>query len=473
MSRGPALFWFRRDLRLADNRALLAALESAGVSGVVPFFCADETLLRGAGPTRVGFLAETLASLDSLLGGALVVRYGDPRVVLPALVNELGVTEVFATEEFTPAARDRDARVAQLLGDVPLRLIDSPYIVRPGSVFSQSHEPYKVFTPFRRVWDTFEIPEPLAPPSTPQWVSASTESLARMVELAGRAWPEYFGDIVELAPAPTPAAGERAAAQMLAEFAPRVDQYGTDRNIPSVPGTSQLSPHLRFGSIHPRQVVHSVLGDSDDRRVFVSEIAWREFYADVLFHHPHSSYDVLQPTMNHLPVDTDAKARERFRAWARGETGYPLVDAGMRQLLDTGWMHNRVRMVAASFLVKHLHLDWRWGAKWFMWRLLDGDVASNQHGWQWAAGTGTDAAPYHRVFNPTLQAERFDPDGAFVHQFIPELSGVAAPQCLQPGGGDGLLAPPNYVRPIIDAKTERDEALRRFALARETAANRG
>ena len=177
--------------------------------------------------------------------------------------------------------------------------------------------------------------------------------------------------------------------------------------------------------------------------------------------------------MNHLPVDTDAKARERFRAWARGETGYPLVDAGMRQLLDTGWMHNRVRMVAASFLVKHLHLDWRWGAKWFMWRLLDGDVASNQHGWQWAAGTGTDAAPYHRVFNPTLQAERFDPDGAFVHQFIPELSGVAAPQCLQPGGGDGLLAPPNYVRPIIDAKTERDEALRRFALARETAANRG
>jgi len=173
--------------------------------------------------------------------------------------------------------------------------------------------------------------------------------------------------------------------------------------------------------------------------------------------------------MDRLRVDTDSAAVDRFQTWARGETGYPLVDAGMRQLLAEGWMHNRVRMVTASFLVKHLHLDWRWGAKWFMWRLIDGDVASNQHGWQWTAGTGTDASPFYRVFNPTLQAERFDPQGRYVQQYVEELRTVAAPGCLQPGGGEGLLAPLDYPRPMIDAATERDEALVRLAEVKSTA----
>ena len=174
----------------------------------------------------------------------------------------------------------------------------------------------------------------------------------------------------------------------------------------------------------------------------------------------------LRPAFAAFPWRNDAT---QLRAWQKGLTGYPVVDAGMRQLLATGWMHNRVRMVAASFLVKHLHLDWRWGARWFMWRLFDGDLASNQHGWQWTAGTGTDAAPYHRIFNPTTQAERFDPRGEYVTTFIPELRGTAAPQCLQPGGGEGLLAPTGYVAPIVEAKAEREEALRRFAEAREMA----
>jgi deoxyribodipyrimidine photo-lyase len=177
----------------------------------------------------------------------------------------------------------------------------------------------------------------------------------------------------------------------------------------------------------------------------------------------------MQPSLEHLRWDTGPEAERRFRTWARGETGYPMVDAGMRQLLEEGWMHNRVRMVCASFLVKHLHLDWRWGAKWFMWRLVDADLASNQHGWQWTAGTGTDAAPFHRIFNPTRQAERFDPEGTYVHRYVVELASTPAPQCLEPGGGSGMLAPVGYPPPMIDASVERDEALLRFRDARQDA----
>jgi deoxyribodipyrimidine photo-lyase len=198
--------------------------------------------------------------------------------------------------------------------------------------------------------------------------------------------------------------------------------------------------------------------------VFASEICWREFYADVLFHNPHSTSQNLQRQFDHLEVDMGVEAIQKFQSWALGKTGFPLVDAGMRQLLTEGWMHNRVRMVAASFLVKHLHIDWRWGARWFMWRLIDGDIASNQHGWQWTAGCGTDAAPFYRVFNPTLQGERFDKDGEYVRRYVPELQEIPAPQCLQPGALGGILTPSDYVDPIVDASVERDEALRRYQL---------
>jgi len=267
------------------------------------------------------------------------------------------------------------------------------------------------------------------------------------------------------APLSVAAAGEQSAAQRLEAFAAQVDAYDDVRNFPALDQTSRLSAYLRFGALHPRQVLDVLGGPTVGRRSFESEICWREFYADVLFHQPDSVRRVVQPSLEHLRVDTDERAVGRFQTWARGETGYPLVDAGMRQLLAEGWMHNRVRMVCASFLVKHLHLDWRWGAKWFMWRLFDGDLASNQHGWQWTAGTGTDASPFVRIFNPTLQAERFDPDGSYVHRFIPELALVPAPHCLRPGGGGGL-SPSNYASPMIDASIERREALVRFGEAR-------
>jgi len=297
---------------------------------------------------------------------------------------------------------------------------------------------------------------------------APSLALDELEDAAGTRRPSYFGDLPD-APAPRlMAAGEEAAFAQLALFRAHLDGYAQGRDVPSRDATSRLSPFVRFGVLHPRQVLAALSGTSPDHQKFVDEIGWREFYADVLFHHPASARQSFQGSMRPLRYDNDAKAQERFRAWALGETGYPLVDAGMRQLLEEGWMHNRVRMVAASFLVKHLHLDWRWGARWFMWRLADGDLASNQHGWQWTAGTGTDAAPFHRIFNPTLQAKRFDPDGVYVKRYVEELRDTPAPDCLEPGGGSSLFNA-RYVAPLVDANEERLEALARFAEARELA----
>jgi deoxyribodipyrimidine photo-lyase len=237
--------------------------------------------------------------------------------------------------------------------------------------------------------------------------------------------------------------GEGAAHDRWDRFLPEgVDDYPDRRNTPGIEGTSGLSPALKWGTIHPRQLLADLDASGAGPKghtVFSSELAWREFYADVLFHQPHTAWRNLNPKMDAMPVDTDAAARERFDRWAAGETGFGIVDAGMRELAATGWMHNRVRMIVASFLVKDLHLPWQWGARWFLEHLIDGDLASNNHGWQWAAGTGTDAAPYFRVFNPHLQQERYDPDGSYVSRW------VSSP-----------------VEPMLDHHAERDEALRRL-----------
>jgi len=467
----PALFWFRRDLRLSDNPALLEAARR-GSGEVAAVFVIDPALTAAVGPARSAYLRDTLAALDESLGGRLIVRVGDPGEQLAALAAEVGAREVVATEDFAPAGRRRDERVRASIeaAGLALRVLDSPYAVRPGSVTTKTGTPCKVFTPFRRVWESFEVPAPVAAPAGVRWLGAESADVDELTRLSGRRRPEYFGDLSDEVPDYDRRVGEAGARETLADFAARVDAYDQLRDRPDLAGTSRLSAHLRFGTLHPRQVLAATRSTSRGAEVFRSEICWREFYADVLWHRPDSTWRVLQPSLEHLRVDRDAAAEERFRRWARGETGYPMVDAGMRQLLREGWMHNRVRMVAASFLVKHLHLDWRWGAQWFLWRLVDGDVASNQHGWQWVAGTGTDAAPFHRVFNPTLQAQRFDPEGSYVRRYVPELREVAAPQCLLPGGGEGLLAPAGYAAPMIDAATERDEALARFAEARDLAA---
>lgn len=457
----PTIMWFRRDLRILDNPALVAAA-AAGDGRVAGVFLIDQTLVAESGPARITFLANALASLDTSMGQRLVIRTGDPIVELKQLVLELGAKQVFVTEEFTPYSMNRDERAALALGEVGATLVrvDSPYLVAPGVIKNLSGEPYKVFGGFRRVWEANTSSLEPTPAPEVEWIEVAGPKESISFSPAKR--PTYFGDTKEAEPSEIPDASEAAAQRIVAEFAKRSSNYADDRDVPSLEGTSKLSPYLRFGIIHPRQILAQVSRDDAGGRTFASEIAWRDFYADVMFNNPSSRYEALQEKMSRLRSDSDETAVARFRAWTRGETGYPLVDAGMRQLLQEGWMHNRVRMVTASFLIKHLHIDWRWGAKWFMVNLLDGDIASNQHGWQWVAGTGTDAAPFHRVFNPTLQAERFDPTGAYIKRYIPELREVAAPECLRPLGGT-LLGGLDYPPPIVDHIAERNEALARLA----------
>ena len=425
--------WFRRDLRLTDHPALLAA--GADGAEVVPAFVVDPAF-ADAGAPRLAYLHDCLSALDADLrerwGAGLVVRHGDPDVEIPRLAADIDADTVFVSRDYAPYGRRRDAAVADALrsDERMLKGVGSPYAVSPGSVRKGDGDPYAVFTPFSKVWRQVGWDAPFG----------SDDDL-RVVDgdAASDGLPDRPDPGCELPPA-----GEAAALDQWREFRhDALGDYPDDRDRPAIDGTSRLSPALKWGTIHPRTLLADLDASgagSAAHTVFSSELAWREFYADVLFERPRTAWENLNPKMDAMPVDTDAAARDRFDRWAAGETGFGIVDAGMRQLASTGWMHNRVRMIVASFLVKDLHLPWQWGARWFLEHLIDGDLASNNHGWQWAAGTGTDAAPYFRVFNPQLQQERYDPDGAYVDRWVPEP-----------------------VEPMLDHKAEREEALRRLS----------
>ncbi|MEX1106718.1 MAG: deoxyribodipyrimidine photo-lyase [Ilumatobacteraceae bacterium] len=444
-----SVLWFRRDLRLADLPALAAAHE---LGDVVPLFVVDPTLLGTSGAPRLAHMVAVLQALDDELGGTLVYRHGDPVDVVPALADELSADHVFVTRDHGPYGRARDASVAQRLAAAGRQLhgVGSNYLVDPGTVTKADGTPYAVFTPFSKVWRPHAEARRSSRPATPSigdvsWVGA----------------PEVPCDGPLVAPRvdaslPSPASAS-AHRQWDAFVANGLDDYDERRNLPAVPGTSRLSPALRWGVMHPAQLADD-LGPSRSHEVFLSELAWREFYADVLFRRPETARVNLNPKMDSMPIDTDVVARARFERWATGTTGFPIVDAGMRQLLATGWMHNRVRMITGSFLVKDLHLPWQWGARHFMRHLVDGDLASNSHGWQWVAGSGTDAAPYFRIFNPTSQSERFDPAGDYIRQWVPELAAVRGGAVHQPG----VLRPDAYPAPMVDHAVERDDALARY-----------
>jgi deoxyribodipyrimidine photo-lyase len=431
--RRTVIMWFRRDLRLNDLPALHAAASEG--AHVVPLFVVDPAFERSGAPRRA-FMRAALGALDDSMDRALVYRHGDPAAVVPALAAEVGASAVFVTRDHGPYGRRRDASVAEELraADVKFVGVGSHYAVPPGSVTKADGTAYRVFTPFSKAWRAVGWEAPLGAPQV-DWRGAPS------VHCDGPpAAPQFESE------APTgweTTASEAGAHDRWAEFLPHVGEYHDRRDLPAVDGTSRLSAALRWGLVHPRQLLHE-LGPERGDTVFASELAWRDFYADVLFQHPHSAWLNLDERMAAMPLDTDDAARARFRRWAEGTTGFPIVDAGMRQLLATGWMHNRVRMIVASFLVKDLHLPWQWGARHFMQHLVDGDLASNQHGWQWAAGTGTDAAPYFRVFNPTSQGERFDPAGEYRARWVPEV------------GTD------RYPAPMVDHAAEREEALRRY-----------
>ena len=415
-----SIMWFRRDLRVKDHPALA---EACAVGEVLPLFVVDPRFV-GCGAQRSRMLSNCLASLNDEIGGALVIRVGDPAEVVPALAAAVKASSVFVTKDFGPYGRARDAEVADALGakDRRLRGIGSNYVAEPGTVVKDDGTSYSVFTPFSRRWLAHGTPTPIAAPSTFDWIAAPSDAYSGT------------GDASQLTGIDRWVAFRRDG----------LDEYESQRDLPAVDGTSRLSAALKFGVVHPRELLIDLDESVDGHRVFRSELAWRDFYADVLFRLPQSAWENLDKRFDRLHVDTDAAARARFDMWCRGATGFPIVDAGMRQLAATGWMHNRVRMITASFLVKDLHLPWQWGARYFMQHLIDGDLASNNHGWQWAAGSGTDAAPFFRVFNPTAQQERWDATAEYVHRWIPELDTDA------------------YPTPMVDHKVERAEALARY-----------
>ena len=449
-----AIMWFRRDLRLTDNSAVLAAL--AEHSDVIPVFVVDPHLMKNAGAPRVAYMCDALAALNASMGGALVFRHGDPVDVIVELAKELDAADVYIARDFAPYGRRRDIEIAERLVSQGRRLrgVGSPYAVAPGRVMKDDGTSYSVFTPFSKRWLALGWDGPQDAPRDPQWMGV----------------PVVRSDGAPLRPEidfVLPPHDEESVHDQWNEFRLRgaegLDGYVERRNEPGVAGSSRLSAALRWGIVHPRQLIADLLPDRS-HDVFRSELAWREFYADVLFRFPDTGWRNLNRKLDGLVHDSGPIAEARFAAWCRGETGYPIVDAGMRELVQTGWMHNRVRMIVASFLVKDLHLPWQWGARFFMKHLVDGDLASNAHGWQWTAGTGTDASPYFRVFNPILQGERYDAAGDYVRRFVPELAGLSAAVIHAPFDSKrkGSGVPLGYVAPIVDHGVERDEALARY-----------
>jgi len=437
--------WFRRDLRLSDNPALLAAVEAARSDGdgrVVPLFVVDPAIWDPAGPIRQTYLVDSLDALGASIDRNLLIRHGDPRTVVPEVVRASGASSVHIAADFAPYGARRDAHVEAAL-DVPLVRTGSPYAVTPGRVTKGDGTAYRVFTPFYRAWlaHGWRAPATGIPGDVDWWMP---------MECQGR--PSVSTNNIEL-PA-LPAAGEKAAWDRWEYFrSTALANYDENRNRPDLDGTSVMSHHLKYGEIHPRSILVDL---SDDDDGFRREICWRDFYADVLHQ---------QPTSVRASLDTRFDTSMRwnnddvlFAAWALGRTGFPFVDAGMRQLRAEGWVHNRVRMVVASFLIKDLHQSWQRGAAEFMYWLRDGDIASNTHGWQWTAGCGTDAAPFYRIFNPVSQGLKFDPDGDYVRRYIPELRHLPGKTAHEPwatlGGYDY-----GYPEPIVDHKLEREAAL--------------
>jgi deoxyribodipyrimidine photo-lyase len=378
-----------------------------------------------------------------------VVRHGAPGTVLGELCDEVSASSVHCAADFGPYGSRRDQAVADALGDLPLHRTGSSYAVAPGSVVNGSGENFKVYSAFYRAWRQHGWPQP-ARSVRPRWISASSDGLPAEPEL-----PDGFR---------LPDVGEAAARQAWRSFvAGRIDDYADQRDRPDLDRTSHMSVHLKWGTIHPR----TLLADLAPRHeAYRKELAWREFYADVLYHRPDSARQYYHRQLQGLSFATGRLAQQRLAAWAAGRTGYPIVDAGMRQLLAEGWMHNRVRMIVASFLVKDLHVEWTDGARHFMRHLVDADLASNAHGWQWVAGTGTDPAPYYRIFNPVLQGKKFDPSGDYVRRYVPELAGLPATVIHEPWRSPGGL-PAGYPERIVDHATERAASLADYNALRE------
>ena len=473
------LLWFRRDLRLADNPALDAAVAIG--RPVIPVYICDDADAGEWSPGGASrwWLHGSLSALSSEIearGNRLILKTGPAEAVINELISETGATSVYWNRRYEPWATRRDEKIKTALKGkgMEARSFNAGLLREPWAITTQKGEPYKVFTPFWKALRASGEPDQLKP--APQRIPAPND-FSKSDDL--NSWgllptkPDWASGLRD---AWTP--GEDAAQSRLHDFIDAaVFDYQDKRNLPGVSGTSRLSPHLHFGEIGPRQIWHTVIASAlaqtgspmpRGAETYLSEIAWREFSYHLLFHFPELPLKPLRTEFSNFPWANDPDA---LSAWQRGATGYPIVDAGMRELWTTGWMHNRVRMIVASFLIKDLLIDWQTGEKWFWDTLVDADLASNAASWQWVAGCGADATPYFRVFNPTIQGTKFDPDGSYIRRWLPEVSRlpdrlIHAPWTAKPIelADAGIELGRDYPAPIVDHSIARNRALEKYKL---------
>lgn len=468
MPNSPTILWFRKDLRLADNSALQAAVEAGGPIVPVFIWAPHEAGNWAPGGASRWWLHHALASLSDSLkarGLRLILREGDSLAVLRELIEETGAERVLWNRRYESPLRELDVEIKRSLREAGIEVesFNSSLLNEPHTTSTGSGQPYKVYTPYWKSVKDRDLPglaqsdrvSLMAPCNFPE--SRDLESFGLLPEIP---WDREFYDLWEVS--------ESAAMQRLNKFLEkRVYDYAQDRDRPDMDGTSSLSPYLHWGLIGPRQIAHKLKNttglEGKGPQVYLKEVYWREFAYNVLYHFPHTADSPLRAEYADFPWEHDA---DTLKAWQKGRTGYPIIDAGMRQLWRTGWMHNRVRMIVSSLLVKHLLHDWHKGATWFWDTLVDADLSSNTLGWQWSGGCGADAAPYFRVFNPIIQGKKFDPDGDYVRKYVPELKHLDTEYIHTPWEAPksvlsqaGLTMGEEYPYPIIDHKEGRDRAL--------------
>ncbi len=421
-----SIFWFRRDLRLADNAGLYRALKSGDT--IIPIFIFDINILNdleNKQDKRVAFIHDAITKLDTELknlGSHLVVKYGDPLAEITALINQYTIKNIYTNHDYEPYAQHRDATITQLLQNNNGKLLTykDQVIFEQDEVVKNDGLPYTVFTPYSKKWKAKMKPYFVKPYPTEKYFTqlSTTHTPTTIPSLQSMGFEQMSLDFPDL-------------------FAPEgiIENYHDTRDIPSIAGTTKLGIHLRFGTISIRALAQQAMLLNEK---FLNELIWRDFYQQIVWHFPHVVNGSFRPVYDAIPWRNNAA---EFDAWCTGNTGYPIVDAGMRELNTTGWMHNRVRMIVASFLTKHLLIDWRWGEAYFAKKLNDFDLASNNGGWQWAAGSGVDAAPYFRIFNPKLQTEKFDKQLKYIKYWVPELNSLT------------------YTKPIVDHDIARKRCL--------------